>query len=188
MESVKGFEFITFDQRNTDQEPEHSTILPFTRNVFSPMDFTPMSPTEIPGRDRVTTPVFEIALPVLFTSGIQHYAETADGMKEIPVFVQDFIKEIPVVWDEMEFIDGYPGKEVIIARRAGDEWFVAGVNGEGSSKEIELDLSFIPEGLTGTMIYDGSEAEPFAQKLVSGDERAITLEMKPNGGFVILFK
>ena len=70
------------------------------------MDFTPMSPTPIRSVERKTTPAFEIATPVLFTSGIQHYAETDEGMKQLPDFVKDFIKKIPVDWDETEFIDG----------------------------------------------------------------------------------
>lgn len=187
MESVKGFEFITFEQVNADEEAEHSAILPFTRNVFSPMDFTPMSPTPIPGIERITTPAFEIALPVLFTSGIQHYAETAKGMEQIPDFVKDFIREIPVAWDQTEFVSGFPGKDVIIARRHNDQWFVAGINGEEVEKELTVYLSFISEDLNGIMITDGESEMEFTQTNIDADDREIPVEMKPNGGFVMLF-
>tara|TARA_R110000868_G_scaffold235273_9_gene489188 strand:+ start:50762 stop:52699 length:1938 start_codon:yes stop_codon:yes gene_type:complete len=187
MESIKGFEFITFFQGNADQAAKHSTMLPFTRNVFSPMDFTPMSPTSIRTVERKTTPAFEIATPVLFTSGIQHYAETDEGMEQIPDYVQNFIKKIPVDWDEMEFIDGYPGKFVVIARRDGNTWFVAGINGENESKKLTLDLSFIPKTLSGTFITDGTGSEMFAQRPINPSGN-ISIILEANGGFVMLFE
>jgi alkyl hydroperoxide reductase subunit AhpC len=70
MESVKGFEFITFYQENADVAANHSAMLPFTRNVFDPMDFTPVCLHEIPGIERKTTDGFELATAVLFQSGI----------------------------------------------------------------------------------------------------------------------
>ncbi len=187
MESIKGFEFITFFQGNADQAARHSTMLPFTRNVFSPMDFTPMSPTPIRTVERKTTPAFELATPVLFTSGIQHYAETDEGMEQVPDFAQYFIREIPVDWDETEYVDGYPGKYVIMARRHGDQWFVAGINGETESKELSIDLSFIPESLGGTLITDGEGDMMFNQKDISPSE-SVTVSFEPNGGFVMLFE
>ncbi|SMO39786.1 glycoside hydrolase family 97 protein [Gracilimonas mengyeensis] len=189
MESVKGFEFVTFEQPNADLEAEHSTLLPFTRNVFSPMDFTPMSLTELFNVKRQTTSSFELALPVLFTSGIQHYAETAEGMEEVPDYVKDFVKKIPVRWDEMRFIDGYPGKEVIIARRAGDTWFVAGINGEKKAKNLSVDLSFLPDHKTGTLISDGEARFDFQKDSISlSDSEIHEISVEANGGFVILFE
>ncbi len=187
MESIKGFEFITFFQGNADLEPTISTMIPFTRNVFSPMDFTPMSPTPIRTVERKTTPAFEIALPVIFTSGIQHYAETDLGMKQVPEFAQDFIKSIPVDWDEMKFIDGYPGKLVIMARRQGSRWFIAGINGEYESKTVEVDLSFIPEGTSGTLIKDGTGTYMFDRESVTQNGEPISIDLEPAGGFVMLF-
>lgn len=190
MESVKGFEFITFEQENANRAPQHGTMLPFTRNVFSPMDFTPMSLTELfGGIERQTTSAYELATPILFTSGIQHYAETAKGMETIPERVQKFIKEIPVVWDETKFIDGYPGEFVIIARRAGDQWFIGGLNGVEENREVTMDLSFLSEELIGEMIYDGEDKFSFNYKTITlSGEQTETFEMKANGGFAILFE
>ncbi|WP_410503419.1 glycoside hydrolase family 97 catalytic domain-containing protein [Hymenobacter sp. AT01-02] len=84
MEAVRGFEFLTFDQANTDQEPTHCAVLPFTRNAVGPMDFTPMAFSEIRGKERRTSNAFELALSVLFQSGIQHYAEVPEGMAAQP--------------------------------------------------------------------------------------------------------
>lgn len=189
MESVKGFEFVTFEQVNADRQAEHSTILPFTRNVFSPMDFTPMSLTELYNVKRQTTSAFELALPVIFTSGIQHYAETAERMKGIPQYVQDFVKEIPVAWDEMKFLDGYPAKFVIVARRAGNQWFIAGINGEKKSKNVTVDLSFLSDNSAGKLISDGDSRFDFRQdSIILSNRKIIDIEMKANGGFVILFE
>lgn len=187
MESVKGFEYVTFFQGNADLQAKKSAMLPFTRNVFSPMDFTPMSPTDIPGIDRKTTAAFEIASPVIFTSGITHFAETPEGIAQLPDYVKEFIKQIPVSWDESMFIAGEPGKLAVFARRYGNKWFVAGINGEEIAKEFDIDLSFIPKKLTGTMIYDGDTKNGFNHYEIKED-RKLTITMKPNGGFVILFE
>ncbi len=118
MEAIKGLEYITFEQENADEEPTHAAMLPFTRNVFDPMDFTPVVLDHINNRiERRTTSAFELALSVLFTSGIQHYAEIPEGMAKAPVYVRDFLKGVPSVWDDTRFIDGYPGKFVVIARQ-----------------------------------------------------------------------
>jgi hypothetical protein len=187
MESVKGFEFITFEQENADKAANHNTMLPFTRNVFGPMDYTPMSLTELFNVERKTTSAHELALPVLFTSGIQHYAETVRGMDKVPDDVRGFVKQIPVAWDEMEFVDGFPGEYVVIARRFGDRWFVAGINGEENPKELSVDLSFIPKEFKGEMIKDGDSQFTFSREDVNPSD-AINITMKESGGFVILYE
>ena len=90
MEAIRGLEYCTFEQKNADEEPTHAAMLPFTRNVFDPMDFTPMVLDHITRIQRRTTSAFELALSVLFTSGIQHYAEIPDGMAKAPDYVRDF--------------------------------------------------------------------------------------------------
>lgn len=110
MEAVKGFEFITFDQRNADEEPRFSTILPFTRNVFDPMDFTPVC-LDKTGRTQLrSTAAFQLALAVLFTSGVQHYPDLPAAMTKVPAYVKDFMRRVPSVWDDTKFLDGYPGQ------------------------------------------------------------------------------
>lgn len=187
MEAVKGFEYVTFEQKNANNEATFCTMLPFTRNVFSPMDFTPMSLTQLFHVKRKTTSAFELALPVLFTSGIQHYAETPKGMKGVPDYVIDFVKKIPVDWDEMKFIDGYPGKLAIVARRKGDHWFIAGINGEDHPKQETLDLSFLPDDAKGELISDGDTQFTFSHRKVTLSDGNLDLSIKGNGGFVLLF-
>ncbi|SFW75510.1 Glycosyl-hydrolase 97 C-terminal, oligomerisation [Sinomicrobium oceani] len=185
MESVKGFEFITFSQETADLAPEHCAILPFTRNVFDPMDFTPMSLTGIPNINRRTTGAFELALPVLFLSGIQHIAETAQGMSEVPDYVREYLKALPTDWETSRFIDGYPGKYAVFARQKGDHWYVCGINGEHTAKDITIDLSFIKSEV-GYMITDDPEAEGFAKSDLFPSEKNHVV-MQPYGGFVMKF-
>src|SRR2546430_557779 len=111
MEAIKGFEYVTFEQRNADEEPAHAAMLPFTRNVFDPTDFTPVCLDRISRKvRRRKTSAFELALSVVFTSGVQHYAEIPEGMAKMPDYVREYMKHVPSIWDDTKFIDGFPGK------------------------------------------------------------------------------
>ncbi|WP_426058198.1 glycoside hydrolase family 97 catalytic domain-containing protein [Hymenobacter sp. B1770] len=182
MEAVRGFEFLTFDQANTDQEPSHCAVLPFTRNAVGPMDFTPVCFSEIPNRKRVTTNGFELALSVVFQSGIQHYVEVPEGMAQPPPYVVNFLRNLPARWDDVKFLDGFPGEFAVVARQTKGKWYVAGINGNAVDKTITLDLSKL--GATGgTLITEGSTARNFSTRRVSGT--TLTLPLKARGGFVL---
>ncbi|RYD94034.1 MAG: glycoside hydrolase family 97 protein [Sphingobacteriales bacterium] len=183
-EAVKGFEMVTFDQACADVQANHCAMLPFTRNAFDPMDFTPMNLYKIPTQSvRKTTSGFELATSVLFLSGIQHYAESPEGMSHVPVNVVSFLQNLPDSWDDVRFIDGYPGKYSVIARRAKNNWYIAGINGEAVAKKISIDLSKfnLP---TATLITDGIEPLSFKQEKLPVN-KSTEITMQPNGGFVI---
>lgn len=185
MEAIKGFEFVTFDQRNADEQPAHCATIPFTRNVFDPMDFTPVSFSETPNITRKTSNAFELALAVLFHSGVQHYAEKPQGMRAVPDYVKNLMRNIPVSWDETQFIDGYPGKYVVLARRKGPVWYVAGINGEAGDRNLTLDLSFA-KNKNGNIVSDGSDNRSFEQReLTVGDKATLDIRIAGNGGFVL---
>ncbi|MDQ8202406.1 glycoside hydrolase family 97 catalytic domain-containing protein [Pelagicoccus sp. SDUM812003] len=183
MESIKGQEFITFDQGNADLQPSHSALIPFTRNLFDPMDFTPTVLGEIPNIERRTTDTFELALPVLFLSGIQHYAETPEGMSQVPEYAKQYLREVPVSWDESQLLLGDPGKTVVIARRAGESWYIGAINGEDQEKTISVTL---PGTGTGTLITDAVEGDEMERRDLSGKQLTITL--RANGGFAAKVK
>lgn len=180
-EAVKGYEYITFDQNIANLEPSHCAMLPFARNAFDPMDFTPMALDKIPNIDRKTTPAFELALPVLFLSGIQHIAEIPEGMAKMPAYVVDYLKDIPTNWDDSKFIAGFPGKYIVMARKSNNIWHIVGINGENTPKEIELDLSFVKNAKGFIILEDESG---FKQESISKSQK-LTVKMKPNGGFVV---
>jgi alpha-glucosidase len=190
MEAIRGLEYITFEQKNADEEPTHAATLPFTRNVFDPMDFTPMVLDHINRIQRRTTSAFELALSVLFTSGIQHYAEIPEGMAKAPDYVREFIKGVPSVWDDTKFLDGYPGKFVVLARKGDGHWYVTGINGEDTAKKLTLDLSELRTSQSGTLITDGDGGNlSFREEkinLASGKKLEVTLQS--HGGFVLVFK
>ncbi|RZJ70574.1 glycoside hydrolase family 97 protein [Flavobacterium sp.] len=184
-EAIKGFEFVTFTQEGADAQPQHCATIPFTRNLFDSMDFTPMCLDKIPGNvKRVTTSGFELALPTLFVSGIQHLVETPDAMAKMPEFVQEYCKDLPTLWDETRLVAGFPGKDVVMARRRGNDWFVTGINGEKSEKEIEVDLSFIGNK-SGIFIADG-DSSLFEKADVKAGKMKVKL--KAFGGFVMKFR
>lgn len=183
MESIKGMEFITFEQENANEEPAHATTIPFTRNVFDPMDFTPMSLNKLPNINLKTTSTFELALPVLFHSGVQHLAETPEGIAKVPAFVKTFLQEFPASWTDTKLIDGYPGKFVVMARKAGNKWYIAGINGENTAKGVSFDSSKF--GKKAKLIVDGKEDLSFVQSELNTDGKT-AVSMKPYGGFVMV--
>jgi len=183
-EAVKGLEFTTFDQAGQDPIARHAAMLPFARNLFDPMDFTPMVFGDIPNIKRVTRNGFELAESVLFLSGIQHFAETPEGMATVPPQVKALLQDLPRRWDEVRFLSGEPGKHVVLARRAGKRWFVAGINAEEADKTVTLDLKFLGKR-EGQLITDGEGVRDFVQGKLPADRTTIT--MKPSGGFVAVF-
>ncbi|GAB3659378.1 glycoside hydrolase family 97 protein [Echinicola sediminis] len=185
MESVKGFEMITFEQAFADRAPQHCLMLPFTRNVFDPMDFTPMSLDRIPNIDRATSKAFELALTVIFESGIQHLAESPEGMAKQPEEIKDFLRGLPDTWEDTRFVEGYPGEYVLMARKGPQSWYVAGINASASEKSMKLeDLSFDTGAEEWLLIQDNADKDGFEVKKIahkSGEE----IKLPVNGGFIL---
>lgn len=186
MEAIKGFEFTTFSQADQDAVPTHAAMAPFARNLFDPMDFTPMVFGDIPNIKRATRNGFEIAESILFISGIQHFAEIPEGMATAPSYVKSFLQDIPRSWDDVKFIDGIPGKYLVVARKSGDKWYLAGLNAELADLNLTLDLSFIGNK-KATLITDGATEREFTKSEISSD-KGTTLTIKSHGGFVAVFK
>jgi len=159
------------------------TILPFTRNAVGPVDYTPggYSNNTFP---HLTTFGFELALTVILETGIMHHADTPGQTLGLPPFAVDFLKKVPMVWDETKFLYGYPGKEVVLARRSENRWYIAGINGEKTEKEITIDLSqlgTVPANIE--MIVDGNGAKDLQSAGVDPLDGKITIRMQPYGGF-----
>ena len=186
-EAVRGFEMVTFNQRDADKEATHCAMLPFTRNAFDPMDFTPMNLNKVYTHvQRRTTSAFELALSVLFLSGIQHYAESPAGMSLVPDYVKEFLMNLPAYWDDVKFIDGYPGKFVVVTRRSGIRWYVCGINGGNNEMNLTINLSSLGKK-EGNLITDGDQPGSFINKIIrisTGGQ--VVVNMKPQGGFVMV--
>lgn len=186
MEAIKGFEFTTFTQADQDPVAKHVAMALFARNVFDPMDFTPMAFGDIPNIKRMTENSFELAESVLMISGIQHFAEIPEGMATAPDYVKDFLRELPREWDDVKFIDGYPGKYAVLARKAGDAWYIAGINAETENKTLTLDLSFAGDK-KGVLIASGDTERSFVQQEINS-KTPTTISLRPNAGFVMVLK
>lgn len=185
-EAIKGFEYITFDQRNANEEPMHCTVLPFTRNAFDPMDFTPMCLYKIPRINRQTTSAFELALSVIFLSGAQHFVETPAGMAHMPSYIKDYLQKLPTGWDDVKFIDGFPGQYLVLARKSGNKWYIAGINGTTDEKSIDLDFTAF-KGKKATLYVKGQGDAFFDQKNIAiTPDKKETVSMGARDGFVIV--
>lgn len=178
-EGVYGAEWYNNVPTFTDRAARHNATLPFTRNVIGPMDYTPctFSDSQHP---HITTNTHELALTVLYESGLQHLADRPESYLSQPVEVRQFLSNLPCVWDETRLVSGYPGESAVIARRNGTTWYVAGINGTDSLQTLQTPLDFIPEGET-LLFADGT---PWA--ITHPQALPKTITCKPRGGFVLV--
>ncbi|MFC0590314.1 glycoside hydrolase family 97 catalytic domain-containing protein [Novosphingobium aquiterrae] len=185
MEAVRGGEHYTFDsepdfgQLSTTQ----NSVLPFTRNVIGSMDFTPVLFSR-QRRTRLTTSAHEAALAVVFESGIQHMADGAAGYDGVSADYKRYLANVPTVWDETRFLAGSPGQGIVLARRAGPRWYIAGISGAAAARTLTLDLSFLGRGAAALELKDGPDRYGFysgRRQLAAGLQR---VTLNPYGGFV----
>ena len=154
-EAVLASENLHFGQGSCDAEAQNACIHPFIRNTVGSMDFGGSTLNKHYNKDnqhgttRKTSDVFALATAVLFQSSVQHFAMAPNNLEDAPAWAVDFMKQVPTNWDETRFIDGYPGKYCIMARRAGNKWYVAGITSDGTplEKKIGKKLNqFFPKG------------------------------------------
>ena len=181
-EGVYGAEWYNNVPTFTAQAARHNATLPFTRNVIGPMDYTPcaFSDSQHP---HITSKAHELALTVLFESGLQHLADKPESYLAQPQAVQDFFTELPTVWDETRFVSGCPGKSAVLARRFGHSWYVAGINGLDEAQTFSLDLSFIKPA---DKIQYFADAPDGSWTITNIDSFPTQLTCQPRGGFVFV--
>jgi hypothetical protein len=115
---------------------------------------------------------------------VQHWGLTPENLKEKPAYLFDFLKKVPTVWDETLLIDGYPGKYCVIARRKGEKWYIAAINGEKKEKEITVNLPML-KGKKTSIIQDGEGAESKFDNKKFDNNTSYNLKLSANGGTVI---
>ncbi|SKC83977.1 glycoside hydrolase family 97 protein [Ohtaekwangia koreensis] len=184
MESVKGAEGAG-RQEFCDRAPVHNTILPFTRNVVGSMDYTPVTFTNKREAKRQTTFAHELALSVVFESGIFHFADNMKSYQALPEQPKNFLRKVPTAWDETRYIAGVPGKYTVVARRKGNAWYIAGINGQLTEQEVSFDLPFINKETTLNMITDGKDSASFATESMKTKGKNIKIKLVAKGGFVL---
>ena len=181
-EGVYGAEWYNNVATFTSQAARHNATLPFTRNVIGPMDYTPcaFSDSQHP---HITSPAHELALTVLFESGLQHLADRPESFLSQPQQVQDFLGALPTAWDETRYVSGYPGESVVLARRSGKTWYVAGINGSDSPQSLVLAKDFLKGSVRQmTLFADNEQGDWSIQALNELPTKVVCL---PRGGFII---
>jgi len=189
-EGIRGAEWYNNGPEFTNIAPEHNSTVPFTRNVVGPMDYTPVTFTnsQFP---HITSYGHELALSVVFESGIQHMADRPEGYYELPDAAKSFLKEVPNAWDNTKLLDGYPGRDIIIARQKGNSWYIGALNAERKEKNKTLMFDFLPEGVKYKLklIADGKHDKAFStQYMVVDNSSSVNVKLLRRGGFAASLK
>lgn len=195
-EAVLASENTYFSDHHAKREAFELTMHPFSRNAVASMDWGGTIMNRYMSKDnksrhpRRTTDVFEMAAAIVNQSSVQCIAMQPNNLQELPQFELDFLKSVPSTWDETRFLDGYPTRYVVLARRHGSDWYVAGLNATG--KQLKLTLS-MPELAGKTVSYYNDKAIKKGQIVADSQVRTVKVDKKgnvkvtiePNGGLIL---
>ena len=191
-EAVLASENLHFSQGSCDNEAFNATLHPFIRNTVGSMDFGGSALNKYYNADnaprgsrRVTSDVYALATAVLFQSPVQHFALAPNNLTDAPSWAIDFMKEVPTTWDEVRFIDGYPGKYVILARRHGDKWYIAGVNAQKETLKLKVNLPMFSNGEKVRLFSDDKALQGSVKQIGIGKKQELQLSIPCNGGILI---
>ena len=191
-EAVLASENLHFGQGACDAEARNACIHPFVRNTVGSMDFggsalnKRYSWDNQHGTTRRTSDVFALAVAVLFQSAVQHFALAPNNLTDAPAWAIDFMKEVPTTWDEVRFIDGYPGKYIILARRSGDKWYVVGVNAEAQPLKNTITLPMFAVSTSLQVYSDDAQLNGSVKTIKQNKKQQLQVTIPCNGGLVIL--
>ena len=189
-EGVYGAEWYNNVPTFTNKAAQHNATLPFTRNVIGSMDYTPCAFTDSQ-HPHITTHAHELALTVLYESGIQHLADRPESFLAQPTEVKQFLSQLPTAWDETRLLQGYPGENVVLARRKGSRWYIAGINGTDAVCQFDLKAlsrQVVPTKVPVTLFADGTDVAQNPWNIVSYPKAK---QLKPlacpaRGGFLMV--
>ena len=190
-EAVLASENLHFGQGACDAEAFNGCIHPFIRNTVGSMDFGGSTLNKFYNADnkrgthRVTSDVYALATAVLFQSSVQHFAMAPNNLTDAPAWAVDFMKNVPTTWDEVKFIDGYPGKYCIMARRHGDKWFVAGICADKQPLKKTITLPMFAKGTELQVYSDDAQLNGSVQTVKQNKKQQITVTIPTNGAVVI---
>ncbi len=191
-EAVLASENMVFDQSFCDEEAFNATLHPFIRNTLASMEFggtflnKRLNRTNDGGTQRRTTDIFELATAVVFQNSIQNFALAPNNLTDVPEFELEFMRGVPTVWDEVQFIDGYPGRYVVLARRHGTDWYVAALNAQEDTLKLEVELPMLA-GSTVKHYHDGKDGNtPAVEETRVGKNGKFKLTLPSGGGAVVV--
>ena len=190
-EAVLASENLHFGQGACDAEAYNACIHPFVRNTVGSMDFggsalnKRYSADNQHGTTRRTSDVFALALAVLFQSAVQHFALAPNNLDDAPAWAIDFMKSVPTTWEEVKFIDGYPGKYVILARKSGGRWYVVGINAEKETLKKTITLPMFAAGSALQLYSDDAQLNGSVKAIKQNKRQQLTVTIPCNGGLVV---
>jgi len=160
--------------------PAHNVVLAVTRNVVGPMDYTPVT---FSADNRLTSAGHELALSVVFESGLQHFADSRESYAARPD-AEWFLERVPAAWDDTVFLDGWPGTEAVVARRRDGDWFVGAITA-GPARTVDAPLSVLDERRDAVLVRDGDGDALVREELVCSPETDLSVDVAENGGFCL---
>ena len=191
-EAVLASENLFFGEEATIREPFDLTLHPFCRNATASMDWGGIIMNKWMSRDnksrhtRKTTDTFEMASGLIMQTSVQCVAMQPNNLDELPEFEQDFLFGLPTTWEETRFIDGYPGRYVVLARKATNgRWYVAGLNALKEPLTLTLSLPMFSPGETLRYYVDEPSGEPTVYPIKIDKRGRAKVTIQPNGGMII---
>ncbi|MCK3684713.1 glycoside hydrolase family 97 protein [Maribellus sp. YY47] len=193
-EAVLASENLHFGQGSCDNEAFNGCLHPFIRNAVGSMDFGGSAlnkfynanNTPNRGSRRITSDVYALATAVLFQSPVQHFALAPNNLTDAPAWTIDFMKQVPSTWDDVKFIDGYPGRYVVLARRHGDKWYIAGVNAQKETLKLTIKLPMLQPGEKLQFYTDDAGLKGNLSTIKLNKAREVELNIPSNGGSLLV--
>ena len=190
-EAVLASENLFFGEGATIREGFDLTLHPFCRNATASMDWGGIIMNKWMSQDnksrhtRKTTDIFELATGITMQTSVQCVAMQPNNLEELPQFEMDYLRQLPTTWDETRFIDGYPGKYVVMARKATNgNWYIAGLNAQKEPINLSINLSDFGSNLSKVLI-DNKKGQPVQTALKTDKTGKVKVTIQPNGGLVI---
>ena len=190
-EAVLASENLHFGQGACDAEAFNGCIHPFIRNTVGSMDFGGSTLNKYYNADnqhgtvRRTSDVYALATAVLFQSSVQHFAMAPNNLTDAPAWAVDFMKQVPTTWDEVKFIDGYPGKYCIMARRSGKKWFVAGINADAQPLKKTITLPMFDKDTQLQVYSDDAQLQGSVKTVKQNKKQQLAVTIPTNGAVVV---
>ena len=194
-EAVLASENTFFNEHHAINEGFELTMHPFCRNAVASMDWGGtimnryMSPDNKSRHRRYTSDIFEMAASIVIQTSVQCIAMQPNNLSDLPLMELDFLREVPTSWDETRYIDGYPGKYIVMARRSGDKWYIVGLNATKEPLKLDIDLPMFA-GSTPSYYYDKPSKKSLWPESTLGKIKVDTkgkakVTIQPNGGIII---
>lgn len=189
-EAVLASEMLIFSQQVRQAEAFYAALHPFIRNTVGSMEFGGvllnkyLTKNNTERNQRLTTDGFQLATAVLFQNPVQLFGLTPNNLTDVPDFEISFMKEVPTIWEETVFIDGYPGRYCIIARRHGSQWYVAGVNASKEAMKMKIKLPMLA-GKKVRIYNDKNDRTTYTSENTIGKSGELEIDMQSGGGFIV---